>query len=34
MKYYLVIDSMMGQDAVNVITGFNERLPLTGADFN
>ena len=27
----LVIDSMMGQDAVNVITGFNERLPLTGA---
>ena len=26
-----VIDSMMGQDAVNVITGFNERLPLTGA---
>ena len=27
----LVIDSMMGQDAVNVITGFNECLPLTGA---
>ena len=27
----LVIDSMMGQDAVNVITNFNERLPLTGA---
>lgn len=27
----LVIDSMMGQDAVNVITTFNERLPLTGA---
>lgn len=27
----LVIDSMMGQDAVNVITGFNDRLPLTGA---
>ena len=27
----LVIDSMMGQDAVNVIEGFNERLPLTGA---
>ena len=27
----LVIDSMMGQDAVNVITSFNERLPLTGA---
>ena len=27
----LVVDSMMGQDAVNVITGFNERLPLTGA---
>ena len=27
----LVIDSMTGQDAINVITGFNERLPLTGA---
>ncbi len=27
----LVIDSMTGQDAVNVITGFNDRLPLTGA---
>ena len=27
----LVIDSMTGQDAVNVIIGFNERLPLTGA---
>ena len=27
----LVIDSMTGQDAVNVITSFNERLPLTGA---
>ena len=27
----LVIDSMTGQDAVNVITGFNERLSLTGA---
>lgn len=27
----LVIDSMTGQDAVNVITGFNEKLPLTGA---
>ena len=27
----LVVDSMMGQDAVNVITSFNERLPLTGA---
>lgn len=27
----LVIDSMTGQDAVNVITGFNEALPLTGA---
>ena len=26
----LVIDSMMGQDAINVITGFNERLALTG----
>ncbi len=26
----LVIDSMMGQDAINVITGFNEKLPLTG----
>ena len=27
----LVIDSMTGQDAINVITGFNEALPLTGA---
>ena len=27
----LVIDSMMGQDAINVITGFNGSLPLTGA---
>lgn len=27
----LVIDSMVGQDAINVITGFNDRLPLTGA---
>lgn len=27
----LVIDSMTGQDAVNVIEGFNNRLPLTGA---
>ena len=27
----LVIDSMTGQDAVNVITGFNDKLPLTGA---
>ena len=26
----LVIDSMMGQDAINVITGFNEKLTLTG----
>lgn len=26
----LVIDSMMGQDAINVIEGFNENLPLTG----
>lgn len=26
----LVIDSMMGQDAINVITGFNSRLDLTG----
>ena len=26
----LVIDSMMGQDAINVITGFNEKLPLSG----
>ena len=26
----LIIDSMMGQDAINVITGFNEMLPLTG----
>lgn len=27
----LVVDSMTGQDAVNVIEGFNEKLPLTGA---
>ena len=27
----LVVDSMTGQDAVNVIEGFNNRLPLTGA---
>lgn len=27
----LVLDSMMGQDAINVISGFNERLPITGA---
>lgn len=26
----LVIDAMMGQDAINVITGFNEKLSLTG----
>lgn len=26
----LVIDSMMGQDAINVIEGFNNKLPLTG----
>ena len=26
----LVIDSMMGQDAINVITGFNDKLKLTG----
>ncbi len=26
----LVIDSMMGQDAINVITGFHNKLPLTG----
>ena len=26
----LVIDSMMGQDAINVITGFNETLSLSG----
>jgi len=26
----LVIDAMMGQDAINVITGFNEQLQLTG----
>ena len=26
----LVIDSMMGQDAINVIEGFNNSLPLTG----
>ncbi len=27
----LVLDSMMGQDAINVINGFNDALPLTGA---
>ena len=27
----LVVDSMTGQDAINVITGFNEKLDLTGA---
>ena len=27
----LVIDAMMGQDAINVIKGFNDKLPLTGA---
>ncbi len=27
----LVVDSMTGQDAVNVIEGFNNELPLTGA---
>ena len=27
----LVVDSMTGQDAINVIEGFNERLKLTGA---
>ena len=27
----LVIDAMMGQDAINVITGFNDKLKLTGA---
>ncbi len=26
----LVIDAMMGQDAINVITGFNEKLALSG----
>ena len=26
----LVLDSMIGQDAINVITGFNDKLPLTG----
>lgn len=26
----LVIDAMMGQDAINVIKGFNDALPLTG----
>lgn len=27
----LVIDAMMGQDAINVINGFNDKLNLTGA---
>lgn len=26
----LVLDSMIGQDAINVIKGFNDKLPLTG----
>ncbi len=26
----LVIDAMMGQDAINVISGFHDKLPLTG----
>ncbi len=26
----LVVDAMMGQDAINVITGFNDKLKLTG----
>ena len=26
----LVIDAMMGQDAINVISGFNSKLPITG----
>ena len=26
----LVVDAMMGQDAINVINGFNDQLPLTG----
>lgn len=30
METLLVIDSMMGQDAINVITGFNDKLSLTG----
>ncbi len=30
----LVIDSMMGQDAINVITGFNDQLKLTGVILN
>ena len=27
----LVVDAMMGQDAINVINGFNDKLKLTGA---
>lgn len=30
METLLVIDSMMGQDAINVINGFNDNLDLTG----
>lgn len=30
METLLVIDSMMGQDAINVINGFNDSLDLTG----
>ena len=29
-EIFLVIDAMIGQDAINVINGFNEKLPLTG----
>ncbi len=29
-EIFLVIDAMMGQDAINVITGFNDKLALTG----
>lgn len=30
METILVIDAMMGQDAINVITGFNDQITLTG----
>ena len=33
METILVIDAMMGQDAINVINGFNDKISLTGVIF-
>ena len=33
METILVIDAMMGQDAINVINGFNDKINLTGVIF-